>query len=303
MWSMSRLVLLGLAALSLFIPSITQAQPGSVEPGAITSQIIERGELICGVNGTLPGFGFLMDDGSYAGFDVEICRAVAAAILGDADAVFYVEVTSAERSVALITGSVDMLSRNTTWTFSRDVEWQATFGPTTFYDGQGVMVRAADGIATLEDLEGGVICSDGGTTTELNISDAMAERNLDFVLQTFSSLDITTEAFYTGSCDAMTSDRSALIAQRALTDDPAAYLILGETLSKEPLGPVSSQSDPQFADIIRWTVWGMINAEAEGITSENIDSFMESTDVNVQRLLGLNDTPAGSHLGLDNSFM
>ncbi|MEL7233353.1 MAG: transporter substrate-binding domain-containing protein, partial [Chloroflexota bacterium] len=154
--------------------------------------------MICGINGTLPGFGFRTDDGSYEGFDVEICRAVAAAILGDADAVFYVEVTSAERSVTMITGSVDMLSRNTTWTFSRDVEWQATFGPTTFYDGQGVMVRTADGIASLEDLEGGTICSDGGTTTELNISDAMAVREIDFVLQTFQSLDITSEAFYSG---------------------------------------------------------------------------------------------------------
>ncbi|MEO1439473.1 MAG: transporter substrate-binding domain-containing protein, partial [Chloroflexota bacterium] len=188
---MLSLIFLGLAA-----ASVTSAQNSAVEPGPITAQIVERGELICGINGTLPGFGFRTDDGSYEGFDVEICRAVAAAILGDADAVFYVEVTSAERSVTMITGSVDMLSRNTTWTFSRDVEWQATFGPTTFYDGQGVMVRTADGIASLEDLEGGTICSDGGTTTELNISDAMAVREIDFVLQTFQSLDITSEAFY-----------------------------------------------------------------------------------------------------------
>jgi general L-amino acid transport system substrate-binding protein len=274
-----------------------------VTVGPITQRILDRGELICGVNSTLPGFGTVNSAGEYSGFDVDACRAVAAAILGDANAVSYRPLTGAERPTALASGEVDMISRNSTWTLSRDTEWGATFSPTTFYDGQGLMVNVADGIAGLEDLEGETICTNAGTTTELNISDAMSSRGLDFELQTFQEFDGALAAFYAGRCAAVTTDVSGLVSNKAVSPDPGALMILDVVISKEPLGPLVPQSDPQFADIVAWTIFGMVNAEEAGITSENIGDFLASEDPNVQRLLGIGETPSGSYLGIPNDFM
>lgn len=271
--------------------------------GPIATRIMERGELICGGNATLAGFGVVNDAGEYSGLDIDFCRAVAAAILGDANAIVVRPLTAAERPTALAAGEIDMLSRNTTWTLSRDTEWGAIFAPTTFYDGQGLMVNVDDGIETLEDLEDEVICTNAGTTTELNITDAMTRAGLDFELQTFQDFDGVMDAFYAGRCTAVTTDKSGLISRKAVAPDPGSLQIMDITLSKEPLGPVSPQSDPQFGDIIAWTIFGMINAEEFGITSENVNDFLDSEDPNVQRLLGIGDTPAGSYLGLDNDFM
>jgi general L-amino acid transport system substrate-binding protein len=292
--------------MSLFLV-LTLVMGGTVlaqdEGSPILARIVERGELTCGANASLPGFGVQNDAGEYSGFDIDFCRAVAAAVLGDANAMTVRPLTAAERPTALAAGEIDMLSRNTTWTLSRDTEWGAIFAPTTFYDGQGLMVNVDDGIAGLEDLEDEVICTNAGTTTELNITDAMTRAGLDFELQTFQDFDGVMDAFYAGRCTAVTTDKSGLIARKAVAPDPGSLLILETTLSKEPLGPVSPQSDPQFGDIIAWTIFGMINAEEFGITSENIGDFMDSEDPNVQRLLGIGDTPAGSYLGLDNDFM
>jgi len=273
------------------------------EVGEITQRILDRGELICGVNDVLPGFGTVNDAGEYSGFDVDFCRAVAAAVLGDANAVSFRPLTAAERPTALASGEIDLLIRNTTWTLSRDTEWGSTFHPTTFYDGQGVMVEAGSGFASLEDLEGETICTNAGTTTELNITDAMSSRDLDFELQTFQDFDGALDAFYNGRCGAVTTDTSGLIARKAVAPDPGSLQILDITLSKEPLGPVSPQSDPQFADVVRWVVYGMINAEEFGINSGNVGDFLDSDDPGVQRLLGIGDTPAGSYLGIPNDFM
>ncbi len=273
------------------------------EIGPITQRILDRGEVICGVNATLPGFGTVNDAGEYSGFDVDFCRAVAAAILGDANAITFRPLTAAERPTALASGEIDLLIRNTTWTLSRDTEWGATFQQTTFFDGQGVMVEAASGFETLEDLEGETICTNAGTTTELNITDAMSSRGLDFELQTFQDFDGAMDAFFSGRCAAVTTDKSGLVSRKAVAPDPGALAILDITLSKEPLGPVSPQSDPQFADIIQWTVYGMINAEEFGINSENLGDFLDSEDPAIQRLLGIGDTPAGSYLGIPNDFM
>ena len=292
------------AALLVFVLALGgTALAQDAEVGEITQRVLDRGELICGVNDRLPGFGTVNDAGEYSGFDVDVCRAVAAAILGDANAVQFRPLTAAERPTALASGEIDMMVRNTTWTLSRDTEWGAIFQPTTFYDGQGLMVEADSGIVTLEDLEGETICTNAGTTTELNITDAMSSRDLDFELQTFQDFDGALDAFYAGRCAAVTTDKSGLIARKAVAPDPGSLMILEVTLSKEPLGPLSPQSDPQFADIIEWTVFGMINAEEFGITSENIGDFMESEDPSVQRLLGIGDTPAGSYLGIPNDFM
>lgn len=273
------------------------------EVGSTTQNIIDRGSLICGVNSALPGFGFPNDAGEFEGFDVDVCRAVAAAILGDANAVTYRPVTAAERQPTLTSGEVDMVSRNTTWTLTRDTLWSASFAPTTFYDGQGVMVFADSGIVTLEDLEGGTICTNAGTTTEQNITDAMSSLGLEFDLQTFADFDGVMQAFDAGRCDAVTSDISGLASRRASSANPGSYQILEAVLSKEPLGPLTPQSDEQFADIVRWVVYGLIQAEEFGITSENIDEFLTSEDPAIQRFLGTNGNTLGSTLNLPNDFM
>jgi general L-amino acid transport system substrate-binding protein len=273
------------------------------EIGSITQAILDRGSLICGVNQALPGFGFPNDAGEFEGFDVDFCRAVAAAILGDADAVTYRPVTAGERQAVLASGEVDMISRNTTFTLTRDTLWGATFAPTTFYDGQGVMVNAGSGLATLEDLEGGTICTNAGTTTEQNITDAMASRGLEFDLQTFQDFDGVMAAFFEGRCDAVTSDISGLVSRQAIAPDPGALEILDIVISKEPLGPLSPQSDEQFAEIVRWVIYGVIQAEESGITSENVSEFLESDNPDIQRLLGTNGNTLGSTLNLPNDFM
>ncbi|MDZ4765397.1 MAG: amino acid ABC transporter substrate-binding protein [Chloroflexota bacterium] len=292
------------AALALSAVGVAVAQDAvTVQLGPITQRVIERGRLVCGVNSTLPGFGFPNDAGEYEGFDVDVCRAVAAAILGDASAVDYRPITAAERPTVLQSGEVDMISRNTTWTLSRDTEWGAIFAPTTFYDAQGIMVYAETGIGDLAGLEGGIICTNAGTTTELNITDAMGSAGLEFELLTFENFDAVMATFRDGGCDAVTSDISGLASRRAAEPDPGALSILDLELSKEPLGPLSPQSDPQFADIIRWTIYGLIQAEEFGITSANVSEFMTSEDPAVQRFLGVGENRAGVLLGISNDFI
>ncbi len=275
------------------------------DDGHIVARIMDRGEMICGVNTVLPGFGTQNDAGDFVGFDVDICRAVAAAVLGDADAVAFRPLTAAERPTALAGGEIDMLSRNTTWTLSRDTEWGATFGPTTFYDGQGIMVKVDFGVTNLAELaeESVTMCATAGTTTELNITDTGNRLNADWELNTFQDFDAIMDAYEAGACDAFTSDVSSLVSRKATSVDPAAHLILPEVISKEPLGPVSPQSDATFADIIRWTVWGLVSAEEMGIDSMNIGDYMDSEDAGIGRLLGLGDNVAGEYLGINDEFM
>lgn len=275
------------------------------DDGHIVARIMDRGEMICGVNSVLPGFGTQNDAGDFVGFDVDICRAVAAAVLGDADAVAFRPLTAAERPTALAGGEIDMLSRNTTWTLSRDTEWGATFGPTVFYDGQGIMVQVDFGVSTINELgeESITICTNAGTTTELNITDLTNSLMADWSLSTFQDFDAVMDAYEAGACDAVTTDMSGLLSRKATAADPAAHMILPGTISKEPLGPVSPQSDATFADIIRWTVWGLITAEEFGINSMNIGDFMSSEDAGIGRLLGLGDNVAGEYLGINDEFM
>ncbi len=297
-----RILIMALLAMTALVmgASIAVAQDDS-----ILARIQERGELICGVNATLPGFGTQNDAGDFEGFDVDICKAVAAAVLGDAEAVTYRPLTAAERPTALASGEIDMLSRNTTWTLSRDTEWGATFGPTTFYDGQGIMVKVEFGVTTIEELgeESITMCTNAGTTTELNVTDLADKLGADWELNTFQDFDAVMDAYEADACDAITTDMSGLLSRKATAADPAAHFILPGTISKEPLGPVSAQSDPQFADIIRWTVWGLITAEELGIDSMNIGDFMDSEDANIQRFLGLGDSVTGDYLGINDEFM
>ena len=291
--------------ISLFVFLTLAFSLGAQGDGALLERIQERGKLICGVNALLPGFGAQNDAGDFVGFDTDICRAVAAAILGDADAIIFRSLNSAERPTALASGEVDMISRNTTWTLSRDTEWGATFAPTTFYDGQGIMLKHDFGLASLDELaaESINICTNAGSTTELNITDLIDNRHADWTLNTYQDADSVMDAYEAGACDAISSDMSQLISRKATAADPASNLILPDVISKEPLGPLSPQSDAQFADVIRWTVWGLITAEEYGITSANIGDFMDSDDAHIGRLLGTGENVAGGYLGINDEFM
>ena len=247
---------------------------GDVALGPVTQNILDRGELICGVNAQLAGFGVVNDAGEFEGFDIDICRAVAAAVLGDANAISFRPLAAAERQAAMQGGEIDMMSRNTTWTLSRDVVWGATFGPTTFYDGQGIGTLVELGVTTIEGLDGASICVTQGTTTELNITDAVFARGLDITILTQPDIAAAWQAYLDGRCEAWTTDKSSLAALHATAADPGLHMVLDITLSKEPLGPLSPQYDPQFADIVAWTVFGLISAEEAGITSENVDDFL-----------------------------
>lgn len=299
---MKRLVLVALLIVAMLVvgAGLTAAQDGH-----IVERIRDRGELICGVNSVLPGFGTQNDAGEFEGFDVDICRAVAAAILGDANAIAFRPLTAAERPTALAAGEIDMLSRNTTWTLSRDTEWGATFGPTTFYDGQGIMVKIDFGVTNLGELaqESITMCATAGTTTELNITDVSDAYDADWELNTFPDFDAIMDAYEAGACDAFTSDVSSLVSRKATSADPAAHLILPEVISKEPLGPVSPQNDANFADIIRWTVWGLLTAEEFGIHSMNVMDMMDVETAGIARLLGSGDSVAGDYLGINDEFM
>ena len=264
-------------------------EPPAEQPaaeGEILAEVQERGNLICGVNGQLVGFSFLdQATNEMTGFDADFCRAVAAAVLGDPDAVEFRPLSTDARGPALQTGEIDVLIRNTTWTVSRDTSW-GHFAPTTFYDGQGMMVRAADNITALEDLAGATICVQTGTTTELNLADVFGARGIDFTPQAFAELEQTYSAYDEGDCDAVTSDRSQLLATRTTLTNPDEHVILDEVMSKEPLGPVVPLGDDQWFNVVKWTVFATIEAEELGITSENVQDMVNSENPVIARLLG-----------------
>ncbi len=265
------------------------SQPASGAPsedGGRLALVRERGQLICGVNGALPGFSFLdQATNEMSGFDADFCRALAAAVLGDPDAVEFRSLSTDARGPALQTGEIDVLIRNTTWTVARDTSW-GLFAPTTFYDGQGIMVREADGISSLEDLADATICVQTGTTTELNLADVFEARDIAFTPSTFAEIEQTYSAYDEGSCDAVTSDKSQLVATRTTLANPDDHIILDETLSKEPLGPVAPLGDDQWFNVVKWVVFATIQAEESEITSSNVQDMAGSDDPVIARLLG-----------------
>jgi general L-amino acid transport system substrate-binding protein len=262
------------------------ATPAPPPAGGRLALVQERGQLICGVNGGLPGFSFLdAATGDTTGFDADFCRAVAAAVLGDPTLVEFRTLNADARGPALQTGEVDVLIRNTTWTVSRDTDW-GLFAPTTFYDGQGMMVRAADGIGSLADLEGATICVQTGTTTELNLADVFRSEGIDFTPLPFGEIEQTYSAYDEGSCDAVTSDRSQLVAQRTILGNPADHVILDEVMSKEPLGPVVPLGDDEWFNVVKWVVFATFEAEERGITQDNVADMVGSDNPVIARLLG-----------------
>ena len=270
--------------------------------GDTLSSVQERGVVVCGVNGGLPGFSVLnQDTGGFDGMDADYCRAIAAAVLGDADAVQYTPLTADQRATAIQGGEVDVIFRNTTHTLSRDAAW-GDFGPTIFYDGQGMMVPVGLDVRTLEDLMGATICVTSGTTTELNLTDQMAFRGVEYTPVVAAEIDTVYGTYEEGRCDAVTSDKSQLLGRRSSFANPSDHFILDVTMSKEPLAPVVAAGDNNWGDIVRWVVYSTIEAEEQGITAENIGDFAGSENPVVQRLLG-ETGDLGAGLGLSNAFV
>ncbi len=279
------------------------AAPAAPAAEGITLQTVrERGTVKCGGNQAVPGFGYINPDtNEFEGFDIDFCKAVAAAALGDATAFEIRPTTANERFPVLQSGEIDVLIRNTTWTLSRDTQLGADFQPTTFFDGQGMMVRKSSGITDLAGLAGGTICVQSGTTTEKNLADVFRAQGIDFEPVVFDDADKTREAYDAGQCDGFTTDKSGLVSQQILLADPAAHTILDETMSKEPLGPLTRHGDNNWGDIVMWTVNCTFQAEELGIDSTNVDSFLGGDDPVVQNVLG-ETGDLGAGMGLSNDW-
>ena len=302
-WTVVSLVILAVLLAACAAP----APPGQEEvappvTGARFQNILDRGKVICGCNSELPGFGYLNPAGEFEGFDVDYCKAIAAAVFGDATAVEYRPLTAAERLPALQTGEIDVLLRNTTWTLTRDAVNEVDWAAVTFYDGQGMMVPVATGWTSIEDMEGATVCSTTGTTTEMNLSDAFRSRGLDFTPLLFEKTQDTATAYEEGRCDGQTSDKSQLAALRSAMENPTDHVILDVTMSKEPLGPLTAHGDNKWNDVVRWVVWGMMQAEESGVSSANVDQMLSSDDPTVKRLLGV-EGELGSSLGIPDDFV
>ena len=261
----------------------------------------ERGFLICGVNSGLPGFAAEDEEGNWSGLDVDFCRAVSAAVFGDADKVEYIGLNSAQRFPTLASKSIDILSRNTTWTISRDVNLMFEFAGVSYYDGQGFLIPTALGITSATQLDGAFVCITPETTSELNLNDYFAEQNMAYMPVYIENNKEAKTKLFAGECDVFTTDASGLASARAGADNPEDWVVLPEIISKEPLGPLVRQGDQEWEDIVRWTLFAMINAEEMGITSKNVDLMLTSKSKEVKRLLGV-EGYMGPMLGLGMKF-
>jgi general L-amino acid transport system substrate-binding protein len=261
-----------------------------------------RGELICGTNTGLTGFAAPDANGVYQGFDVALCKAVAAAVLGDASKVKFVPLTGETRFTALASGEVDVLVRNSTWTFSRDTDLKFDFVAVNYYDGQGFMVKKDLGVSSAKELDGATICIQTGTTTELNLADFFKANNLAYTPVNIADDAEGQRQLVAGTCDAYTTDASGLAATRATLADAENYIILPEIISKEPLGPVVRHGDNNWGDIVRWTYYALVAAEENGITSANVEETASTTqNPEIKRLLGV-EGDLGAMMGLDKDW-
>ena len=261
-----------------------------------------KGFVACGTNTGLPGFSQPDSKGVWRGLDVDVCRAVAAAVFGDASKVRYVPATTQQRFTSLQSGEVDLLSRNTTWSFSRDAGLGFNFVGINFYDGQGFMVWKKLNVKSVKQLNGATICVQPGTTTELNLADYFRANRMTFKPVVIDKLEEVLNAYFAGRCDAFTSDMSGLMAVRGARGPAAAeHVILPEMISKEPLGPLVRQGDDRWFDIVKWSLFAMIEAEDMGLTSKNIDQALSGKDPSVQRFVGASGD-LGKMLGLDNKW-
>ena len=264
-------------------------------------QVKQRGMLVCGANTGLAGFSLPDEKGAWTGIDVDFCRAMAAAIFNDPAKVKYVPLNAKDRFTALQTGEIDVLSRNGTWTQSREAQLGLLWGTVNYYDGQGFMVRKKLNVASALELNGASVCVQQGTTTELNLADFFRANNLKYEAVIFKEEDETLKAYETGRCDAFTTDASGLYAERMRLAAPEDHVVLPEIISKEPLGAAVRQGDDQWFNIVRWTHFAMISAEEQGVTSKNVDDMLKSTSPDTRRLLGV-EGEYGKSMGLTNDW-
>ncbi len=279
------------------LASAAQAQGNSV-----VAAIKARGNINCGVSPGVPGFSNPDDKGNWKGFDVDYCRAVAAAIFNDASKVSYKPLTAKERFTALQSGEVDILSRTTTWTMSRDSSMGLVFAGIMYYDGQGFIVNKKLGVKSAKELKGATVCVQTGTTTELNLADYFRTNKMEYKPVVFEKADEAVAAYDSGRCDVYTTDASSLYAQRLKMKNPDENVVLPEIISKEPLGPVVRQGDWQWFTMTKWVYYALINAEELGVNSKNVDEMTKSTNPEIKRLLG-SEGDFGKGIGLDNDWV
>lgn len=294
-----RSLLLGCVLLTTLTSCIGSSDPNA--GGGRLQQVINRGKLKCGISGELPGFSFIKPDGEYAGLDVDICKAIAAAVFDDPTAVEYRPLNAKERFTALQSGEIDVLSRNTTWTLGRDASNKLAFAPVVFYDSQGIMVRQNSGITKLTDFQNKSICTQTGTTTERNITDQMRKLGVTFTPVVFEDVNLAFTAYTEGRCEAMTSDRSQLVSRRTKFPDAAEHVILPDVISKEPLAPAVTDGDDAWYDVVKWSIYALMEAEELGITSETVSTFKDSQDPVIAKFMGDEDS-LGEALGLKKPF-
>ena len=275
----------------------------STTAGAATlDDVKKKGFVQCGVSQGVPGFSNPDQSGNWTGIDVDVCRAVAAAVLRDASKVKYTPLSAKERFTALQSGEIDVLSRNTTWTLVRDTALGLNFAGVNYYDGQGFMVHTELGVKSAKELAGASVCVQIGTTTELNMADYFRSNNMDYKPVVFEKADEVVAAYDAGRCDVYTTDQSGLAAQRQKLKDPAAHMVLPEVISKEPLGPVVRHGDDQWLDVVKWSLYAMLEAEEYGVSSQNADSMKGSSkNPVIKRLLGI-EGDLGKNLGLDSEW-
>ncbi|GBF27222.1 putative amino-acid ABC transporter-binding protein YhdW [bacterium MnTg02] len=276
--------------------------PGDATAGPTIDAIKKRGTVICGANGNRAGFSSLNSKGEWIGMDVDTCKAIAAAVLGDKNKVQFIKTTSSTRFTALQTGEIDVLTRNTTWTLSRDAKLGIDFVAPTFYDGQGFMVNKSTGAKSVKDLGGATVCVLPGTTSEKVVADVFRENGLKYIPVVIESKKELNTAFFGGRCDVHVQSTSGLSAARAtVAPNPEDFVLLPGIYGKDPMGPVVRQGDAQWRDIVAWSVYAMMTAEELGVTSVNVDEKMKSKDAETQRLLGVKGK-LGATLGLDNDW-
>ena len=280
---------------------VVTATPDPAQAGDRLDIVKNRGKLLCAGRTDLAGFGFLTSTGANAGFDVDLCRAVAAAIFGDGSAMELIPITASERGPTIQAGEVDLLSRNVTWTSTRDAQW-GNYTTIMFYDGQGFMVPKSTGFTSALDLDGATVCVTSGTTTELNLADFFRQHGMTLETVVFEDTASVYSAYETGRCDATTSDKSQLAAVRSGFADSAAHVILPETISKEPLTPVVAHGDDQWFDVVKTVMSVLINAEELGVTSANVEAMRSSDNIVIRRMLGAEGEFGQSDLGLSATF-
>ena len=293
-----------LKAIAAIVATMGAVMAAPAHAGKTLDGIKARGQVICGVNTGLAGFSAADSAGKWFGLDVDVCRALAAAVLSDAEKVKYVPLNAQQRFTALQSGEVDLLSRNTTFTLTRDASLGLSLTVTNYYDGQGFMVPVKSKIKNAKQLKGQTVCVQSGTTTEKNLTDFSKSHSLNIKPVVFEKLEAAENAYFTGRCIAYTTDASGLSATRSkVAKDPKEHLILPDLISKEPLGPMVRRGDDEWFAIVKWVMYGLLEAEEYGVTQANVDQMKSDTNPVVQRLLGGGNEDTGKLLGLDKDWL